>query len=72
MVENKWDTQNAKPMIPVIYTVEKRQLAVISSISKTQTPHYPIKINGAKKLPSEARAELKDVGVAGLIAQPIK
>ena len=70
MVENKHRTQISKPMISVIDTLERRQLAVIRSMSLNQTAHDPRTINGTAKVESEARAALKEVGVAGLIAQP--
>ena len=71
MVENKRGTQIPNPLISVIDTLERRQLAVIRSMSLNQTAHHPRTINGTAKVESEARAALKDVGVAGLIAQPM-
>ena len=70
MVENKRGTQIPNPLISVIDTLERRQLAMIRSMSLNQTTHDPRTINGTAKVESEARAVLKDVGVAGLIAQP--
>ena len=70
MVENKRGTQIPNPLISVIDTLERRQLAVIRSMSLNQTASDPRTINGTAKVESEARAALKDVGVAGLIAQP--
>tara|TARA_B100000575_G_C23033650_1_gene595035 strand:+ start:484 stop:609 length:126 start_codon:yes stop_codon:yes gene_type:complete len=40
-------------------------------VSLNQIAHDPRTINGTAKVESEARAALNDVGVAGLIAQPI-
>ena len=71
MVENKRGTQIPNPLISVIDTLERRQLAVIRSMSLNQTAHDRHTINGTTKVESEARAELKDGGVAGLIAQPM-
>ena len=70
MVENKRGTQIPNPLISVIDTLERRQLAVIRSISLNQAAHDPRAMNGTAKVESEARAALKDVGVSGLIAQP--
>ena len=70
MVKNKRGTQIPNPLISVIDTLERRQLAVIRFMSLNQTAHDPRTINGTGKVESEARAVLKDVGVAGLIAQP--
>ena len=71
MVENKRGTQIPNPLISVIDTLERRQLAVIRSMSLNQTAHDPRTINGTAKVESEARAALKDVGVAWLIVQPM-
>ena len=65
MVENKRGTQIPNPMISVIDTLERRQLAVIRSMSLNQTASDPRTLNGTAKVESEARAVLKDIGVAG-------
>ena len=70
MVENKSGTQIPNPLISVIDTLERRQLAVIRSMSLNQTADDPQRIDTTAKVESEERAALKDVGVAGLIAQP--
>ena len=70
MVENKRGTQIPNPLISVIDTLERRQLAGIRSISLNQPAHDPRTINGTDKVESEAGAALKEVGVAGLLAQP--
>ena len=70
MVENKRCTQIPNSLISVIDTLERCQLAVIRSMSLNQKTHYPRTIDGTAKVESETRAALKDVGVAGLIAQP--
>ena len=71
MVENKCGTQIPNPLISVIDTLERRQLAVIRSMSLNQTAHDPRTINGTAKVEEKARAALRDVGMAGLIAQPM-
>ena len=71
MVENKRGTQIPNPMISVIDTLERRQLAVIRSMSLNQTAHDPLTINGNAKVESKASAALKNVRLAGLIAQPM-
>ena len=70
MLENKSCTQMPNPLISVVDTLERCQLDVIRSMSFYQTADDPHTINGTAKVESEARAALKDVGVAGLIAQP--
>ena len=62
-------TQIPNPLISLIDTLERRQLAVIRSMSMNQTAHDPRKINGAAKVESKARAALKEIGVEGLIAK---
>ena len=71
MVENKRGTQIPNPLISVIDTLERRQLAVIRSMSLNQMASDPRTINGTAKVEAQARTTLKDVGVAGLIAQPV-
>ena len=71
MVENKRGTQLPNPLISVIDTLERRQPAVIRSMSLNQTAHDPPTIDGTAKVEREARAALKDDGVTGLIAQPM-
>ena len=71
MFENKRGTQIPNPMISVIDTLERRQFAVIRSMSSNETASDPRTLNGTAKVETEARAALKDVGVAGLIAQPM-
>jgi hypothetical protein len=70
MIENKRGTPIPNPLLSVIDTLERRQLAVIRSMSLNQTASDPRTINGTAKVEANARASLKDVGVAGLIAQP--
>lgn len=71
MVENKRGTQIPNPLISVIDTLERRQLAVIRSMSLNQTASDPRTINGTAKVEDKARATLKTYGVEGLIAQPM-
>ena len=60
----------ANPLISVIDTLERRQLAVIRSMSLNHTASDPRTINGTAKVEDKARAALKTVGVEGLIPQP--
>ena len=69
LVENKRGTQIPNPLIAVIDTLERRQLAVIRSMSLNQTVHDPRTNNSTAKVESEASAAPKYVGVALLIAQ---
>jgi len=72
MVENKRGAPTPNPFLSVIDTLERRQLAVIRSMSLNQTASDPRSINGTAKVEGEgeARAVLRGVGVEGLIARP--
>ena len=65
MVENKRGTPIPNPLLSVIDTLERRQLAVIRSMSLNQTASDPRTINGSAKIEVEARAALRDVEVRG-------
>ena len=68
MAENKCCTQMLNPLISVTDSLERRQLAVIRSMSLNQTAHDPRIINSPVQVEGEARSALKDVVVAGLTA----
>ena len=70
IVENKCAIPVPNPFLSVIDTLERRQLAVIRSMSLNQTASDPRTINGSAKVECEAIAALRDVGVEGLMAQP--
>ena len=70
MIENKRGTPIPNPFLSVIDTLERRQLAVIRSMSLNQMASDPRATNGSAKVEGEARAALRNVGVEGLIAQP--
>ena len=50
MVENKSGTQIPNPLISVIDTLERRQLAVIRSMSFNQTAQEPRAVNGTAEV----------------------
>ena len=56
MVENKRGTPIPNPLLSVIDTLERRQLAVIRSMSLHQTASDPRTINGSAKVEGDARA----------------
>ena len=56
MIENKRGTPIPHPFLSVIDTLERRQLAVIRSMSLNQTASDPRTINGLAKVEGEARA----------------
>jgi len=55
----------------VIDTLERRQMAVIRSMSLNQQASDPRTINATAKNETNARQMIKSVGVEGLIAKPL-
>lgn len=71
LTENKRGTVIPNPLLAVVDTLERRQLAVIRSMSLNQTASDPRTINGAAKGQSKALNTLQDFGDSGLIALPV-
>ena len=71
MLENNCGTWTLNLLISITNSLERRQLAVIRSMSMKQTANDLRTINGNVKAESVARAASKVVGVARLIAQPM-
>jgi hypothetical protein len=70
MVENKRGTPIPNPLLSVIDTLERRQLAVIRSMFLNQTASDPRTLNGFAKLETKARSAIAKVGADDLIARP--
>ena len=70
IVENQRGTEIPNPLLAVIDTVERRQLAVIRSMSLNQQASDPRTINGAAKNAQNAKAVIDDASAGGLIAMP--
>ena len=70
MVENKRGTPIPNPLLSVIDTLERRQLAVIRSMSLNQTASDPRTLNGFAKLDTKARSAIAKVGADDLFAKP--
>ena len=70
-VENKRGTVIPNPLLAVVDTLERRQLAVIRSMSLNQTASDPRTINGAAKNGSKALDAISAHGDDGLIALPV-
>ena len=68
-VENKRGTPIPNPLLSVIDTLERRQLAVIRSMSLNQTASDPRTRNGFAKLETKARSAIEKVGADDLIAR---
>ena len=65
MIENKRGTAIPNPFLSVIDTLERRQLAVIRSMSLNQPASDPRTINGSEKVEGEAIADLRDLVLRG-------
>ena len=70
IVENKRGTPIPNPLLAVIDTLERRQLAVIRSMSLNQTASDPRTLNGFAKLETKARSAIAKVDADDLIARP--
>ena len=70
MVENRRGTPIPNPLLSVIDTLERRQLAVIRSMSLNQTASNPRTLIGSAKLETKARSAIAKVGEDDLIARP--
>ena len=70
MVENKRGTPIPNPLLLIIDTRERRQLAVIRSMSLNQTASDLRTLNGFAKLETKARLAIAKVGADDLIARP--
>jgi len=71
LIENKRGTVIPNPLLSVVDTLERRQMAVIRSMSLNQTSSDPRTINGAAKTEGKAFDLLRDLGASGLIAMPV-
>ena len=70
MVENKRGTPIPNPLLSIIDTRERRQLAVIRSMSLNQTASDLQTLNGIAKLETKAPLAIAKVGADDLIARP--
>ena len=70
ILENKRGTVVPNPLLAVIDTLERRQLAVIRSMSLNQTASDPRTLSGAAKTEGKASDNLRDMWASGLIAKP--
>lgn len=68
MIENKRGTMVVNPLVSVIDTLERRQLAVIRSMSLNQMAADPRTLNGKAKNVTKAADALDDI--SALIATP--
>jgi len=70
IVENQRGTQIPNPLIAIIDTIERRQLAVVRSMSLNQQASDPRTLNASAKNIKSARSAIDDASEGGLIALP--
>ena len=70
IAENKRGTPIPNPLMSIIDTRERRQLADIRSMSLNQTASDPRTLNGFAKLETKARSAIAKFGEDDLIARP--
>lgn len=70
LIKNKRETLVENPLIRVIDTLQRQQMAIIRSMSLNQTSSDPRVLNATGKIDSSARNVIKEYGVESLIAMP--
>ena len=70
LIQNKRGTLIANPLLAVIDTLERRQMAVIRSMSLNQQASDPRTINGAARTLVDARNTMQSFSDDDLIAMP--
>jgi hypothetical protein len=70
LVEDKRGREVLNPLISVVDTLERRQMAVIRSMSLNQTASDPRTLNGAANADCSTPDVLRNLGASGLIAMP--
>jgi hypothetical protein len=70
IIENQRGTPIPNPLLAIIDTVERRQLAVIRSMSLNQQASDPRTLNGSAKNMQSAKSIASDASGGGLIAFP--
>jgi len=70
LIKNKRESLVENPLIRVIDTLQRQQMAIIRSMSLNQTASDPRVLNATGKTDSSARNVIKEYGVESLIAMP--
>ena len=71
LIQNKRGTLVPNPLLAVVDNLERRQLAIIRSMSLNQLASDPRTVNGTSKNENDVRQILHQIGVEGLIAMPM-
>ena len=70
LIQNKRGTLIANPLLAVIDTLQRQQMAVIRSMSLNQQASDPRTLNGSAKASNDARQTINGFSDDGLIAMP--
>jgi hypothetical protein len=70
LIQNKRGTLIPNPLLAVIDTLERRQMAIIRSMSLNQMHSDPRTINAAARATVDARSTMQSFSDDGLIAMP--
>ena len=70
IVKNQRGTQIPNPLVAIIDTIERRQMAVIRSMSLNQQANDPRTVNGKAKQNTQSRNTIDALSGSGLIAMP--
>jgi hypothetical protein len=70
LITNKRGTLVENPLLRVVDTLQRQQLALIRSMSLNQTESDPRTLNAAGKRQQETAQMIQDVGLDSLIAMP--
>lgn len=71
LIKNKRETLIVNPLVSVIDTLERRQLAIIRSMSLNQTANDPRTLNMPAREQDQARALTGDNAPDSLLARPM-
>ena len=72
LIKNKRDTLIENPLLRVIDTLQRQQLAIIRSMSLNQTASDPRVMDAQARTENEARETMKKYGIESLIASPMR
>lgn len=71
LIKNKRETLIENPLLRVIDTLQRQQLAIIRSMSLNSTGQDPRTLNDSAKTEDAARKTLQQYGVESLLASPM-
>lgn len=72
LIKNKRETLVENPLIRVIDTLQRQQLAIVRSMSLNQTQQDPRTLNATGETEQQARDTVRKFGIANLIAMPTR